>query len=234
MEKANSLGANGEISRYHSRWRMGALSRPDDPSATADGTDPELLRHCDWLFRDLLRVVALRHGRSLSRRFGFSCFAWLLLALRLRLFFGSGSLVIGTNEERSRFEILLEQVRTTALWTLLGNRLVRGSEVALRIIRTAIEDVAATPRFLLDQLAVFALRTLHADEVLLHVLAFRISAAGDELAIASVTQHHIASALRADFFQRNVRNFLALIEPPRGLAVRIAGASHELPKASAF
>src|SRR6185312_8697091 len=81
---------------------------------------------------------------------------------------------------------------------------------------------------------VFALRTLHPDEVLLYVLAFRISAAGDELAVASVTQHHVASALRADFFERNVGNLLALIESARSLAVRIARAGHELPKASAL
>src|SRR4030095_8557103 len=101
------------------------------------------------------------------------------------------------------------------------DRLVRSRELALRINRASVEEVP-TPRFLLGQVSSFALRTLHADEVLLHVLAFRISAARHELAEAAVAQQQVASALWALLFQRNVRHFLRLIESARCLAVGIS------------
>src|SRR5213076_571540 len=44
---------------------------------------------------------------------------------------------------------------------------------------------------------IYSLRTLHADEILLDVLALGISAARGELAVPSVADHHVASALRA-------------------------------------
>src|SRR5262249_9965518 len=68
----------------------------------------------------------------------------------------------------------------------------------------------------------------------LHVLAVWISAAGDELAVTAMTQHHVAPAFRANLFQRNIRNFLALIETARGFALRISGASHELTEPAAL
>src|SRR5271165_6789221 len=40
----------------------------------------------------------------------------------------------------------------------------------------------------------------------------------------------IASALRALLIERNIRHFLRLVEPSRGLAVGITGARHELAK----
>ena len=49
-----------------------------------------------------------------------------------------------------------------------------------------------------------------------------------------MADHHIAPALRAEFVQRNVRNFLALIEAARGLAIRVSRASHELSESSAL
>ena len=49
-----------------------------------------------------------------------------------------------------------------------------------------------------------------------------------------MAEHHIAPALWTDLFQRNIRNLLCLIEPTRGLALRIAGARHELSETSAL
>src|SRR5262249_35054228 len=90
----------------------------------------------------------------------------------------------------------------------------------------------ALPRLLLDQLTICAQGTLHADEVLLHVLAVWISAARSEFTVAAVADHQIAPAGWARLVERNIRNFLALVEAPGGLAIRIPCARHELPEAS--
>src|SRR5208337_315691 len=87
---------------------------------------------------------------------------------------------------------------------------------------------------LFDEIAVFALRTLHANIVLLDVFAIRIAAAGGELAVAPVADHHVAPALGAEFVERNIGNLLALVEPPRGLAIGISRARHELAEPSAL
>ena len=138
--------------------------------------------------------------------------------------------LVRARDHRTGLQILFHQVLTPAARAFFRNWLVRGSVLALRIIAASIEGVAFT-RPLFDQLSVFALGTLHADEVLLHVLAVRISAAGRELAVAPVADHHIASALGAKFVQRNVRNLLALIQAASGLAVGIPGTRHELAEA---
>src|SRR6476646_4456831 len=127
--------------------------------------------------------------------------------------------------------MLFQQVWATTLRACFRNRLVCRRELAVRIIRAAIERVPTAARLLFHQLAIRALRALHANKILLDVLAIRVSAAGDELAIAPVAQHQIAAAFGAEFFQRNVRHTLALIAPPRGLAIRIASAGHELAEA---
>src|SRR5512140_1864188 len=98
--------------------------------------------------------------------------------------------------------MLLQQVRAAALRAGLGHRFVRRGELALGIMSATVERRAARARRLLDQFDA-ALGALHADEVLLHVLAFRIAAAGDELAVAPVPQHHVAVTLRTLFVQRN-------------------------------
>src|SRR5271166_3872611 len=131
------------------------------------------------------------------------------------------------------FQIFLDQVFAATARALFRDRLACRGELALRIIRAAIERVALA-RALLDEVAVFALRTLHADEVLLDVLALGISAARGELAETAMTDHHIASAFRAKLVERNIRNFLALIETARSLAVGIARTGHELAEATAF
>ncbi len=114
--------------------------------------------------------------------------------------------------------------------TLLGNRFIRRSKFAIWIIPAAIERVALARTFF-HQFPVRAQRAFHANKILLDVLAFRISAARRELAKTSVANHHIAVTFRAKLIERNVRNFLALIQSPRGLAIGIAGARHELAEA---
>src|SRR5579863_4964223 len=140
---------------------------------------------------------------------------------------------IGTRNDGPSFQILFHQILAAATRALFGDGLVGRSKLALRIISATVERVAFA-RALFDQVSVFALRALHADVILLDVLALGIPAAGGELAEASVSNHHVAAALRAEFVERNVGNFLALIETARGLAIGIARASHELAEAPAL
>src|SRR3954469_20223681 len=130
--------------------------------------------------------------------------------------------------------MFFQQVWAAALRARFRHRLVGRRKLARGIIRTAIECVAALPRLLFHQLAIGTLRTFHADEILLDVLAIRIAAARNKFAVASMPKHKVAVALGTELFQWNVRHALALIESPRGLAVRIAGAGHELAKAPAL
>src|SRR5450432_4807176 len=97
----------------------------------------------------------------------------------------------GARDHRARLQILFDQIFAAATRALLGDRLVRRSELALRIISAAVEGVALA-RALFNQVAVFALRALHANVVLLDVLAFGISAAGRELAEPPVPSHDVA------------------------------------------
>src|SRR5579871_2092458 len=152
-----------------------------------------------------------------------------LLAALLR-FFRLSAFVIGADNEGSRLQILLQQIGAAALGTGLRDRFVGRGEPALGIVRTAIENVAAAG-LLLGQVPGLAFRTLHADVVLLDPLAFRISAAGDELAVPAVPQQQIAPALRTLLVERNVRDLLTLVEPASGLAVGVSRARHELPEA---
>src|ERR1700688_1317110 len=97
----------------------------------------------------------LRRGRG--------CFRWWRSPLAIAFF-------IRTCDHRAGLQILLHQIFTAAGRALLGNRLVRRGELAIGIVSAAVEGIAL-PSALFDQVAVFALRTLHPDEVLLHVLA---------------------------------------------------------------
>src|SRR5712671_1965612 len=130
--------------------------------------------------------------------------------------------------------MLLQQIWAAALRASLRHWFVRRRKLARGIIRAAIERVAALPCLLFYQLAIRTLRALHADEILLDVLALRVSAARNEFAVASVAQHQVAPALGADLFQRDIWHALALREPPRRLAIGIAGTGHELPEAPAL
>src|SRR5690349_22631732 len=151
--------------------------------------------------------------------------------------FGSGAFVlalfVGAGDDGSGFQSLLDEVLAAAGRTLLRDGLVRGSELALGVVGAAVESVALAGAFL-HQFAGLAQRALHADEVLFDVLALGIAAAGGELAVAPVAQHHVPAALGAGFVERNVGHFAALVEAARRLAFGIAGAGHELPEAAAL
>src|SRR6266404_3686334 len=173
------------------------------------------------------RVIAFYRARGFFRLGFFAPFG-------LVFFVGRFARVIGTHQHAAGLEVFFQQIRAAALRARLGHWLVRRCELALGIVGAAVERVAATAGFLLHQLAFFIQRALYPDEILLDVLALRISAARDELAVASVAQDQIAAALRAGFFQRDVWHALALIEPARGLAIRISSTCHELAEASAL
>src|SRR5260370_6481445 len=120
-----------------------------------------------------------------------------------------------------------------AIRTRLGDGLRRRSEFALWIISAAVKSIAFA-RALFAEFAFLAFGALHTDKVLLHILAFGISAARSELAEAAVPQDQVAFAERAGFIERDVGHFLALVEPPRCLAIGITGAGHELAEAPAL
>src|SRR5581483_4013772 len=144
------------------------------------------------------------------------------------------ALFIGTGNYRAGFQCFLYQIFAATVRTLFCDRLVGRGELALGIVRATVESVALTAGTLLHNFPVLTLRTFHADEVLLHVLAFGVAAARCELAVPAMAQHHVTTTLRAGFVQWNIRHFAALVKPARGLAIGIAGTRHELPKASAF
>src|SRR5260370_1638502 len=110
-----------------------------------------------------------------------------------------------------------------ALWALLIQGRVIGSEFALGIRGAAVEDVAA-PGFLFHHVAFFAIRALHPNQVLLDVFAIGISAARCELAKAPVTQNHIAAPLRAFLIHENIGDFFPPTHPPPSLPSRIPAA----------
>src|SRR5712691_1843600 len=143
------------------------------------------------------------------------------------------TLFIRARDHRPILANALDQKFVPAVGTLLRNRLGCRSELALRITRASIKRVALS-RPLFDQLALSAERTFHPDEVLLHVLALRISAARRELAETAVTDDQVAAAVRTLLIERNIRHTLPLIQPPRSLAIGIPRACHELPEASAL
>src|ERR1035438_6967386 len=103
------------------------------------------------------------------------------------------ALFVRACDHRSRFQVLLDQIFTAATRTLFRNRSVGRREFALGVISAPVECVALA-RALLNQFAVLAFRAFHTDEVLLHVLAFGISAASGKFAEASVADHHVAPA----------------------------------------
>src|SRR5271166_1880665 len=155
-----------------------------------------------------------------------------LLSAALRLV-GLRAFVIRTQNERARFQVLLQQIRAAALRTRFVDRPISRRKPALGIIGATVEEISAT-RFLLGQVSGFTLRAFHSDVVLLDPLAFRITAARNELSVAAMAQQEIAPALRTLLVQRNVGDFLCLVQAAGGLAVRISGAGHELAEPPAL
>src|SRR5581483_11369482 len=72
---------------------------------------------------------------------------------------------VRANQESSRFQGFLQQIRTAAFRTRFRNRLVRRRELALRIIGAAVEEISASC-LLLGQVAGLAIGTLYPNVIL--------------------------------------------------------------------
>src|SRR5437762_2893596 len=103
---------------------------------------------------------------------------------------------VRASNHRSSLQKLFDQEFAAASWTFFCDWLIGRREFALGIVAAAIKRVSFAGLFL-DQIAFFAQRTLHANEILLHVLAVGISAARSEFAVAAVADHQITPAFRA-------------------------------------
>ena len=86
------------------------------------------------------------------------------------------ALFVGTGDNWPSFHKFFNQIFTAARWTFLRDGFVRCSEFALGIISASVERISFTG-LLFDQITLFAERTFHANEILLHVFAIGISAA---------------------------------------------------------
>src|SRR5262249_39291599 len=91
----------------------------------------------------------------------------------------------------------------------------------LALLRTALDDVAFA-----------AFGALHADQLLLHVLALGVVAAGGEFAEAAELHHQVVAAVPALLVERLIRLLLLLAELLRRLAIGVAGASEKRSEAA--
>src|SRR5262249_18286770 len=120
---------------------------------------------------------------------------------------------------------------------LLRDGAVPEHEVAVRIVRTAEEDLTA-PRLALDDLAAFVCipGACDARRLVLDVLAFGVLGARGELAEPPLLDHQIRAAAGAFLVEDliRLRRFQATLprcdELPRGPALRISRAREELPE----
>src|SRR6202022_1662679 len=104
------------------------------------------------------RVIALLY---FYRRFlgGFFTppLSWLFVLI------GGLLAVVWTDNEVTGLQVLLEQIRAATLRTFLRDGQVLGCKFAFRVIGTSIKSCVVPARPLFHQLAIGALRTLHAD-----------------------------------------------------------------------
>src|SRR6185295_11663483 len=73
--------------------------------------------------------------------------------------------LVRTSDHRTRLQHFLHQIFAAATRTLFRQRFAGGRELALRIISATVESVALA-RLFFHEVAIFAERTLHPDEVL--------------------------------------------------------------------
>src|SRR5262252_3472279 len=106
--------------------------------------------------------------------------------------------LIRAGDHDAIFAHALHKIFVTACRALVRNRPRCRGELALRIARASVKRVALA-RALFDQFAFLAQRALHADKILLHVLAIRVAAARSELSVAAMTEDEIAAAFRTLF-----------------------------------
>ena len=129
------------------------------------------------------------------------------------------ALGVGALPEGARLDEFLDHVRAAALRALLGHGLAPGDERAIGVAVAAVERLALLGAAL-DDLALRALRALHADGLLLDVLAGGVVAARGELAEPAVLHDQVAVALRALLIQRHVLR-LRPADLLGGLAIRV-------------
>ncbi len=139
---------------------------------------------------------------------------------------------ISALRDRTRFQVLLYQITAAAFGTFLRNGLTPSDEVTLRIAVATVESSTALGPPLND-FALRAIGTRHADGLLLDELAFRIITASHELAVAPEFLHQVAIAIGALLFERDVFALLAA-NLLRRFAIGVAGAGEELSKAAFF
>src|SRR5262249_51467516 len=96
-----------------------------------------------------------------------------------------------------------EQERLAALRASLGHGLIPEDGVAIRILRTAVEDFSAL-RFLDQNLALAAgLRTRHAGRLALDEFAIRVARAGREFAVRPMPDGQLRPAFGAFLFEHH-------------------------------
>src|SRR3990170_4049531 len=130
------------------------------------------------------------------------------------------------------------QDRPAAFRARLVERQVPNRVLAIRVARARIEDLAVA-RLALEHVRLLALRAQHAGIgrffQRLHVLAVRVIAATDELAVAAALDDQVGFALRALAIRHDlglVAGAGGLVHVARIVAVGIAGAADEVAVAA--
>src|SRR5262245_24650454 len=119
--------------------------------------------------------------------------------------------------------------------TSFGHGLVPEDRVAIRVLRTAVEDFSALR--LLDQNLALASgpRTRHARSLALDEFAIRVARAGREFAEGAMPDGQLRSAFGAFLFEHHrCGGHAGFGYLARGLAFRVAGASEKLSEAPAL
>src|SRR6202167_642596 len=161
------------------------------------------------------RIATVRRARLLRQSLHRRQHRLLMLAIRIR-----------TLQHRPRLQPLFHHIRPAALGTLLLHRLAPSYEVAIRPAVAAVERLAAfgAPLY---HFALVALRALHPDGLLLHVLARRIISASRKLAETAGLQHHVAAAHRALLVELHIGLLLRAADLLGCLAIRVSRAGEE-------
>src|SRR5215831_14843712 len=138
------------------------------------------------------------------------------------------------------FSFLLDGEFGAAFRTGLGDRHIRRGKVAVRVPRASVKDARAPTAACAaaaDELALVTLWAFDTHGDWARVLALGISRTADELAEAAMLLDQAVAAGRALFIERLIRlarDARAFHQPPRGLAVGIAGASEKHAEAAAL
>src|SRR5215471_10833487 len=131
--------------------------------------------------------------------------------------------------------VFFEQERLAALRASFGHGLVPEYGVAIRILRTAVEDFSAL-RLLDQNLALAAgLHTRHARRLALDVFAIRVPRAGREFAERPMPDGQLRAAFGTLFFEHHRgRGHAGFRDLARGLALGVARAGEKLAEPPAL